>query len=124
MHELSIATALVGIVERHAAGRQVSRVDVRIGHLRQVVPSALAFAFELVTAGTALERAELVIEPVPAAVRCKACGAQTEQEAFPFVCAACGGWDVEVVQGEELVVDSIDLEETLTSAGGLGHGCE
>jgi hydrogenase nickel incorporation protein HypA/HybF len=124
MHELSIATALVGIVERHAAGRQVSRVDVRVGHLRQVVPPALAFAFELVTAGTALEGAELVIEPVPATVRCKACQAETEQEAFPFECAACGGWDVEVVQGEELVVDSIDLEETLTSAGGVSHGCE
>jgi hydrogenase nickel incorporation protein HypA/HybF len=124
MHELSIATALVGIVERHASGRQVSRVDVRVGHLRQVVPSALAFAFELVTAGTGLAGAELVIEPVPAVVRCNVCGAQTEQEAFPLTCAACGGWDVDVVQGEELVVDSIDLEETLTSAGGLGHGCE
>jgi hydrogenase nickel incorporation protein HypA/HybF len=124
MHELSIATAVVGIVERHAAGRRVTRVDVRIGHLRQVVSSALAFAFELVTAGTELEGTELVIEPVPAAARCQACGAQTEQEGFPFACAACGSWDVEVVQGEELVVDSIDLEETLTSAGGPSHGCE
>jgi hydrogenase nickel incorporation protein HypA/HybF len=124
MHELAIATALVEIVERHAAGRQVSRVDVRIGHLRQVVPSALAFAFELVTAGTALEGAELVIEPVPAVARCHAYGAQTEQAAFPLACASCGGWDVEVVQGEELQVDSIDLEEALTSTGGQRHGRE
>jgi hydrogenase nickel incorporation protein HypA/HybF len=124
MHELSIATALVAIAERHAAGRRVSRVDVRVGHLRQVVPSALEFAFELVTNGTSLQGAELVIDPVPVVVRCETCAAQTEQEAFPFACTACGAWDVEVVQGEELLVDSIDLEETLTSTGGTGHGCE
>jgi hydrogenase nickel incorporation protein HypA/HybF len=124
MHELSIATALAAIAERHAAGRRVSRVDVSVGHLRQVVPDALEFAFELITAGTQLEGAELVIAPVPAIVLCEACGLETEQEAFPFACTACGGWDVVVVQGEELSVDSIDLEETLTSTGGTGHGCE
>jgi hydrogenase nickel incorporation protein HypA/HybF len=124
MHELSIATALVGIAQRHAAGRRVSRIDVRVGHLRQVVPSALEFAFELVTEGTPLEGAELVLEPVPVVVRCEACAAQTEQDGFPFTCAACGSWDVEVMQGEELLVDSIDLEETLTITGGTGHGCE
>jgi hydrogenase nickel incorporation protein HypA/HybF len=124
MHELSIATALVAIAQRHAAGRRVSRVDVRVGHLRQVVPSALEFAFELITTGTVLEGAALVIEPVPAVVRCGACAAETEQAAFPFACSGCGAWDVEVVQGEELLVDSIDLEETLTITGGTGHGCE
>ena len=45
MHELSIAQAIVDVAARHAAGRRVERVQVRIGHLRQVVPSALAFSF-------------------------------------------------------------------------------
>ncbi len=54
MHELSIAEAVVGIVERHAAGRAVTRVELSVGHLRQVVPAALEFAFMLLTDGTAL----------------------------------------------------------------------
>ena len=52
MHELSLAGAIVAIAEEHAAGGRVSRVEVRVGQLRQVVPRALAFAFELVAEGT------------------------------------------------------------------------
>ena len=42
MHELSIAEAIVRIADTHAAGRRVMCVEVEIGHLRQVVPSALS----------------------------------------------------------------------------------
>jgi hydrogenase nickel incorporation protein HypA/HybF len=110
MHELSIAEAVVEVAARHAAGRRVRSVDVRIGHLRQVVPSALEFAFELATAGTALEGAELVIEHVPARGRCRACGQESVMEAFPLQCACCGGLNLEILAGEELLVDSLEVE--------------
>ncbi len=48
MHELSIASAVLDIVCRHAGDRRVARVELKVGHLRQVVPSALEFAFGLV----------------------------------------------------------------------------
>ena len=110
MHELSIAEAVVGIASRHAAGRKVSKVELKVGHLRQVVPSALEFAFELLTNGTSLEGAELVIEDVPARGRCRQCGADTEMRAFPFQCAHCGGFELEIEAGEELLVDALELE--------------
>jgi hydrogenase nickel incorporation protein HypA/HybF len=120
MHELSIADAVVEIATRHAAGRRVVRVDLRVGHLRQVVPDSLMFAFELVSAGTELEGAELVIEEVPALVRCGGCGAETTLVEFPAHCAACGSFDVAVAGGDELLVDSLELEdeEALTRTGG------
>jgi hydrogenase nickel incorporation protein HypA/HybF len=111
MHELSIADAVATIASRHAAGRKVSRVDLKVGHLRQVVPDSLMFAFELVSIGTELEGAELVIEEVPASVRCGACTAETTLVEFPAHCAACGGFDVEVNGGDELLVDSLEIEE-------------
>jgi hydrogenase nickel incorporation protein HypA/HybF len=111
MHELSIADAVVGIALRHAAGRRVTRVELRVGHLRQVVPSALGFAFELVTQGTPAEGAELVMEEVPASVECGQCGRATVLTAFPARCAGCGSLDVEVTGGEELLVDALELEE-------------
>ena len=113
MHELSIAEGVVGIVSRNAAGRRVSKVELKVGHLRQVVPSALQFAFELLTNGTPLEGAELVIEDVPARGRCKRCGAETQMRAFPLQCARCGGLDLEVETGEELLVDALEIEEPL-----------
>jgi hydrogenase nickel incorporation protein HypA/HybF len=110
MHELSIAESIVAIAERHAAGRRVTRIEVAVGHLRQVVPSALEFAFELVAQGTGLAGAELVLVEVPAAGRCRSCGAESRLDDFPLTCRACGGWDVAVTAGEELRVESLDLE--------------
>ena len=45
MHELSIAESVVRIALAHANGRPVAKVELKVGHLRQVVPAALAFAW-------------------------------------------------------------------------------
>lgn len=111
MHELSIAAAVVEIAAAHAGGRRVSGVYLKVGHLRQVVPSALSFSFELVAQGTAVEGARLEIESVPAEGLCRSCAARTRLEAFPLRCGRCGGADLEIVAGEELWVESLDLEE-------------
>ena len=111
MHELSIAASIVEIAGRHAAGRRVAKVTVKVGHLRQVVPSALAFSFEVVAAGTPVEGARLEIEAVPAVGACRRCGAQSHLPAFPLQCQACGAFDLRIVAGEELVVESLELEE-------------
>jgi hydrogenase nickel incorporation protein HypA/HybF len=123
VHELSIAEAVVAIVERHAAGRTVRRVELQVGYLRQVVPDALTFAFELITEGTRLEGAELAIEEVPACGRCRSCGAETTMTWFPLQCRQCGGLDVELVAGEELLVDALELEDDVLTTEGMAHGC-
>ena len=91
MHELAIAESIVGIAGRHANGRRVTKVQLKVGHLRQVVPSALAFSFELAAQGTFVEGAELEMEEVPALGSCRGCGAESRLRAFPLQCEACGG---------------------------------
>ena len=99
------------IAVRHAAGRRVSVVEVKVGHLRQVVPSALEFAFELVAEGTEVEGARLELEVVAAEGRCRSCAAETVMDGFPLACGRCGGFDIEVTAGEELAVEALELEE-------------
>jgi hydrogenase nickel incorporation protein HypA/HybF len=108
MHELALCQAIVDTVERHADGRRVEQVDVRIGHFRQVVPDSLQFSWELLTEGTDLAGCRLVIDHVPAVIKCRACGSATTLEVPILVCSACEGSDVTLVSGEELLVASID----------------
>jgi hydrogenase nickel incorporation protein HypA/HybF len=111
MHELSIADAIVRIACTHAGERQIETVEIKVGHLRQVVPDSLAFAFTLVAEGTVAEGAELVMDVVPAAGVCRACGVESELPGFPLACARCGGLDIELVRGEELLVDTLTMVE-------------
>ncbi len=111
MHELSIAESVVRIASRQANGRPVTKVQMKVGYLRQVVPSALSFGFGLLAEGTPVEGAELEIEQVPAEGRCRGCGMESLLVDFPLQCGGCGGFDLEILKGEELMVESLDLEE-------------
>jgi hydrogenase nickel incorporation protein HypA/HybF len=123
VHELAIADSVVRIASAHAAGRKVCRVELRVGRLRQVVPSSLEFAFALLTEGTELEGAELAMDVVPAGGRCRTCGFDGPLPELPLRCERCGGFDVDVLRGEELSVDALEIEEdVLMSSGGMGHG--
>ena len=122
MHELSIAQAVLAIALEHSGERRVSAVEVHVGHLRQVVPDALTFSFELVAQGTPAEGAALELVEIPAEGECRACGARTLLERFPFRCAGCGALDLEVVRGEELAVQSIELSGCRSGQGAAEAG--
>jgi hydrogenase nickel incorporation protein HypA/HybF len=111
VHELSLSGAIVNTVVKHAAGRRVTVVNMRIGHLRQVVPDTLEFYFGFVANGTVCEGARLEQELIPARLRCGPCGEEWEIDVPHFRCPGCGGSQVEVVSGNEFEVESIDVEE-------------
>ncbi len=115
MHELSIADAIVRIATAHASGRKIETIEVKVGYLRQVVPDALEFAFVLVAEGTEAQGAQLLLEEVPAAGICRRCGIESELPGFPLACEACGSLDVELVRGEELLVDALTMEGEVPS---------
>src|SRR3954454_18415996 len=138
MHELSLAGAVIDTAERHAAGRRVLLIQLRLGELRQVVPDSLAFYFEHVARGTLCEGAVLEHEVVPAALGCTSCNATWDLSATPgspsatpgspsatwgqtppggarprlsFRCPQCGSAEVGVRSGNEFEVESIEVEE-------------
>lgn len=111
LHELSIAESVIEVASRQADGRRITKVHMRVGHLRQVVPSSLVFGFGLLAEGTPAEGAELEIEHIPAEGRCRGCGMESSLGDFPLLCPGCGGFDLEILKGEELVVEALELEE-------------
>ena len=125
MHELSISSAIVDTALRHADGRRVTRVDVRVGALRQVVPESLDFYFGIVARDTLCAEAELEHEIVQARLRCPRCAREWDPAPQPvasheavgtelalpvFRCAECGV-PGEIEAGDELEVESIEVED-------------
>ena len=112
MHELSVSSAILDTVLRHADGRRVTSVQLRVGHLRQVVPESLDFYWEIVTRDTPIEGARLEQESVPARLRCDSCERAWDVELVPiFRCPHCEGAGIEVLSGNELEVETIEVEE-------------
>jgi hydrogenase nickel incorporation protein HypA/HybF len=117
MNELSVAESIIDIAQRNARGRAIAKVQVRLGQLRQAAPESLDFAFNLLAEGTPLDGAELVVWYVSAAGRCRDCGAESVLEDFPLSCARCGGTDLDLFAGEELLVDALELKAELEPSG-------
>jgi hydrogenase nickel incorporation protein HypA/HybF len=109
VHELALCEGIIESVERHRRGRDVGKVTVQVGFLRQVVPESLSFAWEVLTAGSALDGAALEIFHVPATIACECCGARTTLDVPIPVCSSCGSADVQVVTGDELILVSLEL---------------
>ena len=110
MHELGITRNVVAIVSEAARGRRVSRVTLEVGKLAGVMPDAIAFCFDTVAKGTAIEGAVLEIREIEGRCRCRTCGAEFATPAL-FTPCPCGSQNLERLSGEELNIKSMQLEE-------------
>ena len=118
MHELSVCQSMlrqVNEIARQHNAWHVSRVQVGIGVLSGVEPDLLKQVFPIASAGTLAEGAQLSIETLPVCVRCESCGVESVVEANKLVCSACGDWHTQLVSGNEMLLDSIEIES------GRGH---
>ena len=110
MHELGITRNIVAIVTDAAKGRPVVCVTVEIGRLSGVMSEAVAFCFETVAQGTALEGARLDIREIEGRARCRECGAEFDTPTL-FSACRCGSRLLERLRGEELTIKSMELRE-------------
>jgi hydrogenase nickel incorporation protein HypA/HybF len=108
MHELAITQSVVEAVTERTGTTPVAGVRLRVGRLSGVVPDAMRFCFELVTAGTPLEGAVLEFERPDGRGHCRTCGAELVLPDLILLCD-CGSADVEVLAGRELAVASVVL---------------
>jgi hydrogenase nickel incorporation protein HypA/HybF len=122
MHELSIcqgiaevATAAVEALPRPLP--RVSSVTVRVGRLTALVSDTLRHYFPIITLGTVLEGAVLIVDEVPIRARCSDCMARFEIDTLCFTCPLCHSGVVELLTGRELEVVSLDTAEEVPCAG-------
>ena len=124
MHELSVAQALVDQVEnivREQHAKSATLIRVRIGALSGVVAELLATAFSLAAAGSVAEPAKLEMLEAPIRVRCLSCGVESDATANRLLCGACGDWHTQVISGDELILESVELEMQLEMKEATEH---
>jgi hydrogenase nickel incorporation protein HypA/HybF len=109
MHELSLSSAIVNTVAKHADGRRVAVVNLRVGRLRQVIPDTLEFYFEFVARDTVCEGAELIQEVIEPRLHCRDCDEEWTIDMPAFRCPGCSGAQVDILSGDEFEVESIEV---------------
>ena len=108
MHELSITQEVVDAITGRLGDVPVHRVRLEVGQLSGIVPDAMAFCFEIVTAGTSLEGAVLEFEQPAGTAGCRACGATFGTGEVLPLCDGCGSADVAVTGGTGLRILEVE----------------
>ena len=113
MHEIRIAKDLSVIVLEVAAREKLSKVtkvNISFGQMIQIVPDIFDFAFRESVRDTIAMDAEVDIEILPVKMICKSCKEAFNINDNTFLCSICGSADLDIMQGKELFIKSIEGE--------------
>lgn len=113
MHELSLAEALIELVEeesRKLAGARIRTVRLEIGAIATVEPEAMRFCFDVVARGTSADGAVLDIVTVPGRGRCLECRRDIDVFERPTLCPECGAARVEVTSGDVMRLKELEVD--------------
>ena len=111
MHEYSVVSALISRVEKEASARgatSVQKLRVSLGELSGVEPALFKTAYDTFRERTICANADLDLRRVEAGWACPHCEIAISRGA-PLRCTVCGQ-PARLVQGDELVLESIDME--------------
>ena len=115
MHELSVLTEVVRVVDELADKQNIDKVQsivLQIGELSGVVPMFLTEYFPVITdekpryAGT-----ELKVETLPGIAKCKDCGTNFNVIKYEGYCPKCKSFDKELLCGDEFLIKEITVPE-------------
>lgn len=113
MHEMSIAEQLIETVLETAKANDafsVEEVELEIGEMRLVVPSALELCFEVVSEGTIAQGAKLTISEKKITMECGSCGKRYGAEIGNFICPKCLKAEGKIVEGNEILITAITCD--------------
>jgi hydrogenase nickel incorporation protein HypA/HybF len=102
---------MLDICEKHSKGKQVDKVVVKIGKMSGIEPHFLQESFNVFKEGTACQDATMQMQLIDITIACKDCGKEAIVDNFNFFCPYCQGGNTEVLTGQEMHIDYIELKE-------------
>ncbi len=113
MHELTVTQNIVSIALAKAAetqARRIVQINIVIGELSGFVPDCIRFYFDSLSRDTIAQDAVLHFQPVPTQLRCRNCSVTFHPQDAVWSCPQCQGLGLEIVNGRQLYIESIEVE--------------
>ena len=113
MHEFGIVQNIVDQAvaagAKHGAKR-ITTIYLKLGQLNEIEPSTVEFLFAGMSRGTMAEGAKVETELVSSSLECRRCGHSFSATSRVTACPHCGSADYKVLKGDELIIESLDVE--------------
>jgi len=113
MHELAITQSIFDLImeqAKKAEAKKVGKINLVIGEMTGVVSDCVQFYFDLFSKETLAEGAILSFVMVPSKAKCRGCDKLFELKELEWTCPYCGDNNLQIVAGQELFVESIEVE--------------
>jgi hydrogenase nickel incorporation protein HypA/HybF len=113
MHELGVTENVVNIALAKAGEAQANKViqiNLVVGELSGFVSDCIQFYFDSLSKDTIAQGAVLHFESVPTQLRCRDCSTIFQPQDTLWSCPECRGQSIEISQGRELYIESIEVE--------------
>ncbi len=110
MHELGILSALVHTVEgivQDEGLTEVEKIVIEVGELSGIVPRYIEQCYPAAVYKTFMEKTALELVIVPGIVNCRGCGQVFNAAANDLFCPGCGGQDLDILSGNDMIVREI-----------------
>ena len=87
------------------------KIRISAGEMLHLIPESVSAHFAALTNGTSLGNAVLEMEEIPVRVECSVCGRVFHPpDHHMLLCESCGSLDVEILEGNRLIIESIEFE--------------
>ena len=113
MHEYSVVQALLEQIEnvaRENDATKVTKIIVKIGVMSGVEAHLLEIAFNTFKEKTICDGAEFVLNIQPLKIECHECKEVSELQKVHYCCQKCESTNVQVIDGEDMFLMSLEME--------------
>lgn len=113
MHEMSLCRALLDVVRHSPAYTSCTKIKticIQAGALTAIEMDALRFCFLEASKGTKIEGASLIVEYQQGQIYCHDCRQTAAYPRYFQACLNCGGYKLDIIAGEGLVLKSMEVE--------------
>ncbi len=95
---------------KKAGARKIGKISLVIGEMSGVVDESVEFYFGFLSKDTIAEGAALEFKRVPMTAKCRNCRHEFTPNEFDWTCPKCKGSNLEIIAGDELRIESIEVE--------------